>query len=311
MSPRPADLPSPDAFSHALREAREGRFDAGIAQVRGALAGHEGDEAVMAAAANALSRMARSAEIAERWDEAEQAIAFGLSLRPRYPDLHHQHARLLLLRGRRGEARRALDQALAIHPGYVAARVDRALLDAREGRIGEALEALRELAKESRVEEPPAFERGLERLREADVAEAGTWIHQALRLSDPVLEETIEQHRRLLEDGDAAGAARLVREKLPAYARYPDLHALLGIAELQLGHADDAIASLARALELQPDFHAARVQFACALHATGQAEQAIEQMQLVLDADPGHRDARQILARWSPRGRSRTPARRG
>jgi predicted Zn-dependent protease len=88
------------------------------------------------------------------------------------------------------------------------------------------------------------------------------------------------------------------------------MHALLGIAELRLGRPDDAIASLARALELQPDFHAARVQFACALHAAGQTHQAAEQLQMVLDAEPGHRDARQILASWSPRARSRAHDRR-
>jgi len=309
VSPRPSEIPSADAFAGALRTARDGHYDDAIAAVRDACAGREEDEAVAGAAANALARIGRSAEAADRWEEAERAVAAGLALRPRYPDLHHQHARLLLLRGHRPEARRALEQALALHPGFVAARVDRALLDAREGRIGEALQELRELAKEARIEEPPAFERGLERLREADVAEAGVWLSQALRLSDPVLEERLEHARRLLEEAEIARAAQLIREMLPAYARYPDLHALLGIAELRLGRPDDALASLARALEIHPDFHGARVQFACALQAVGQNVQAVEQIQMVIEADPENADARQLLARWAPRARSGARAR--
>jgi len=218
VSPRPSEIPSADAFAAALRTARDGRYDDAINAVRDACAGREEDDAVAGAAANALARIGRSAEAAERWEEAERAIAAGLALRPRYPDLHHQQARLLLMRGRRPEARRALEQALTLHPGFVAARVDRALLDAREGRIGEALQELRELAKEARVEEPPAFERGLEHLREADVAEAGVWLSQALRLSDPILEERLEHARRLLEEGEIVRAAQLIREMLPAYA---------------------------------------------------------------------------------------------
>lgn len=309
MSPRPSEIPSADVFAGALRAAREGRFDEAIDAVRQAIAGRDADDAVTGAAANALARIGRSAEAAERWDDAERAIAAGLALRPSYPDLHHQHANLLLMRGRRPEARRALDQALALNSGFVAARVDLALLDAREGRIGEALQALRELADSARVEEAPAFERGLERLREADVAEAGVWLSRALRLSDPVLEERLEHYRRLLEDGEAARAAPLIRDMLQAHARYPDLHALLGIAELRLGRADDALASLARALELHPDFHGARVQFACALQAVGQGSQAVEQLQMVIDAEPENADARELLARWSPRTRRGAHAR--
>jgi tetratricopeptide (TPR) repeat protein len=310
VSPRPTDLPDRDDFGPALRLAREGRIPDAIARLERVVAERERDEPAMSAAANALARIARIAEAAERPADAEAALAAAVRLRPDYPDLRVQHARLLLQRGRRAEARAALDAALRINPGYAAARVERALLDARDGLIGEALQALRSLAKECRIEEAPAFEQGLERLKEADVGEAEAFLGRALRLEDPVLEERLDRYRRLLDDGEAAQAAHLIREVLPRYERYPDLHFLLGRAELGLGHPDDALASFARALELHADFHAARVQLACALHATGQTAQATEQLQLVVEADPARADARALLERWDARPRSGSAGRR-
>src|SRR6185369_8063146 len=95
------------------------------------------------------------------------------------------------------------------------------------------------------------------------------------------------------------GAARCVREALHDHPGYADLHYLLGIAELDEGHLDDAISALARALELHPDYHAARVQLARALEASGDLVQAEEQVGLVLQADPQHPQALELAERWS------------
>ena len=59
------------------------------------------------------------------------------------------------------------------------------------------------------------------------------------------------------------------------------------------------MASLARALELNPDNHGARVQLARVLEALGDLEQARAQVALVLRADPAHPQARELEARWT------------
>jgi tetratricopeptide (TPR) repeat protein len=254
-----------------------------------------------AALALALGQVARLAEEAGAGAEAIEALDAALALAPDYADFHHRRGCLLIAAQRRGEARAALDRALAINPRYVAARLERALLDAREGLLGEALAALRALDEERRVEEPRAFQRGLRSLERADWDEAGALLKSALRLPDPALERRIAHHQALMAQGDYSQALHSLREAVTAHPGYPDLHHLLGCCELETGFTDDAIASFARALELNPDYHAARVQFARALEAQGDLVQAGEQVALVLEADPAHGPALEMEQRWSRR----------
>ena len=306
MTPRPEDPPPPE-FEVPLRLAREGLRDEAVTWIEHAFRERKDQAPAGDAAAGALVRVARLGEEAGDWAGAERAIDAALDLRPKFPDLHFERGRILLAVGRRAEARKALDAALKLHPGYVAARVERALLDAREGLIGEALEALRALGRECKVDEPRAFERGLAALEEADWGEAGAHLSRALKLADPALEDRLVRFRELIERGEATAAAGLIREALLAYPGYPDLYYLLGTSELRQGHPDDAIASLARALELHPEFHAARVEFARALQALGETAQALEVLDQVVEAEPGHVEALELRQRWgSPRrGRSK------
>lgn len=311
MTPRPHDSSPTDDFAPALREARAGRFAEAIASVEQTMGTHGGGEPILAAGAATLGRIARMAEAALELGDAERAVAAALKLRPRYPDLQLHRARLCVAGGRRDEARRALDEALRANPHYVAARVERALLDARDGLIGEALQQLRALAKESRVVEDPAFESGLDRLKEADVDEAAVQLSRAWQLDDPGIEARFEHFRQLIEEGEAPRAIQRIREALAAHPQYPDLYYLLGAAELKAGRADESLATLARALELHPDFHAARVQMARALHALGQVAEASEELDLVLDADPGYAEARELLDRWTRRPAAARALRKG
>ena len=80
---------------------------------------------------------------------------------------------------------------------------------------------------------------------------------------------------------------------------WSDLHYLLGASELEDGAFDDALASFCRALELQPDYHAARVQLARTLESLGDQAQAEEQAALVLEADPHHPQALELCERWT------------
>ncbi|HEY3217064.1 MAG TPA: tetratricopeptide repeat protein [Candidatus Eisenbacteria bacterium] len=307
MNPRPLD-PEAAAFDGPLQLAQEGHHGEAVAALRRVLDGRALHKQHRAAAATALSHIARLAEAAGDLDSAEQALDEALRASPDYADLHRHKACVLLLRHKRPEARRALDQALRINPGYVAARLERALLDAREGLLGEALEALRRLGQQHPVEKPRVFRQGLKSLEQADWEEAEILLKQALQLSEPGMEVVVQQFQRLLSEGDAAAAARLVRQALRHHEGYADLHCLLGAAELEDGRADEALWSFARALELHPDYHGARVQFARALESLGDLVQAGEQIALVLQADPGNPQALSLQERWSRlRSRRRRP----
>ena len=304
---RPSPVPE-SPFSDAVRTARAGGHARAIEQIERALKGGAPSDPSQAAAVEALAYVARLAEAAGDAGQAESALEAALRLQPGYPDLHYRHARLLRDLGRHAEARRALDRALSLNPSYVAARLERALLDAADGFIGEALASLRALARETAVEKPGVFEEGLESLERADWEEAGVLFTRALALDEPASGGTLERVHALLESGDAAGAAEALQALLPGRESWPDLHYLLGSAELQRGHFDDALASLARALELNPGFHGARVQFARALEAVGAMMQAGEQVALVLQHDPKHPLALELHERWTARAQTPTRA---
>ena len=299
---RPVPVPEPE-FACALRQARAGRFAEAMAEVERLVGEGETGGQRAVAAAEALAHVACLAEAAGDLAQGERALERALELRPDYPDFHYRRARLLARLQRRPEARRALDRALALNPRYTAARLERALLDAAEGFIGESLEALRALERDSVVERPVDFQQGLESLERADWEEAGALFTRALELGEPAGGDVLERARALLEEGAPERAAEALRALLPEREGWPDVHHLLGSAELRQGHYDDALASLARALELNPDFHAARVQFALALEATGAVAQAGEQAALVLQCDPAHPQALELQRRLESVGR--------
>jgi len=290
VTPKPSPPPRSE-FEPALESAHAGQFPAAIAEILRALAQAVSRDTLAGPAANALAHVGRLASQARDTAAAERALEQAVKLKPRFADLQYQYALVLLARQRRPEARRALEHALAVNPRYAAARLELAMLDARQGMVGDALAALRALATEDELGDAHAFAQGLKRLEHAEWDEAAALLRRALQLGDAELEQRLDQFHVLMRAEQPERAAELLREVLPAHETYPDLHALLGAAELRLGHVDDAIASLGRALELHPDFHAARVELARALEAAGFGAAAQEQIALVLQNEPEHPEA--------------------
>ena len=306
MSPRPLP-PESATFEPALALARAGLFDEALAALSDLSRPSAGREQRRGAGALAFAQVAQLAEAAGALATSERALDEALRLAPAFADLHFQRACLLLVRHQRPEARAALEASLRINPRYVAARLELALLDAREGLLAESFAALRALEQERRVEEPQAFQRGLKSLARADWDEAGALLKSALQISDPVVDQALARHHALVAQGDHGPALHALRDAVAAHPGYPDLHYLLGYCELEAGMTDDALASLARALELHPDFHGARVQLARALEALGDLAQAGEQVALVLGEDPEHPQALALQARWRRRQEARGP----
>lgn len=298
MSPRPIEPERAEAFEACVERARGGAHREAIRDLTAALAGVSVRGRLQGLAVNCLGRIGRLAEEAGDLESAEGALAEAARLAPGFADVHYRLALVRLAAQKRAEARRDLDAALRINPRYVGARVERALLDAREGFLGEALDALRQLGREARAGDSRVFGEGLASLQHADWDEAGTLLRRALRLSDPGPARAIEEFHARRAGADPAGALETLQAALDANPDYADLHYLMGTAELEEGAYDDAVASLAHALEIQPDYHAARVQLARALEALGDVAQAEEQAALVLESDPSHPQALELSERW-------------
>jgi len=293
---KPSSRPQiPAQFDSAIEAAKRGGFGDALERIEGALEKAPSHEALATAAALALAEVARRAGRARNAGSAEEALRRAISLRPRFADLRFQLACLLLGQNRSREAREQLEAALDANARYVAARVELALLDAREGFVPEALTALQDLTASVAVKDLPALKLGMRSLERADWEEAASLIRRGFRLSDPELMDRIERFHALMKQENFQGALDLLREVLPRHDAYPDLHYLTGIAELQLGALDDALSSFARALELHPDFHAARVQFAGTLEAMGLTAVAQEEIAFVLQREPTNREAKAFL----------------
>lgn len=299
MSPRPLEPERAEGFEACVERARAGAHAEALRDLTSALGGAPFRGRLQGRAVDALGRIGRIAETAGDLENAERALVEAARLAPGFADVHYRLALIRLAAQKRPEARRDLEAALRINPHYVAARVERALLDAREGFLGEALDALRQLGRETRGDEARAFGRGIESLEHADWDEAGTRLRGALWLADPGPALAIEEFHARRAAGDPLGATQVLHAALEASPGYADLHYLLGTAEMEDGALDDAVGSLARSLEIHPDYHAARVQLARALEALGDVAQAEEQVALVLEADPGHPQALELSERWA------------
>ena len=283
----------------ALRMADQRQFAQGVQWLERALVDAGGIDECHAVA-SALGEVARSAESAGDLDAAQLALEIA-TRSVEWADLFCQYGCLLARRGRRAEARSALDRALAINPRYRTAVVERALLDAREGRIAEAMQTLRVLAADGVLTEPGAFQQGMDRLGRADFEDAGPLLRRALQGGDAWLEEQLHQYQERLYVGDMAGGLALLRAAVGERPGYPDLQLLLGAHERQMGALDDALESLAHALQLNPDYHAARVELARTLEVLGDTPQALRQLGLVIAHDPGHAEARSLHERLTAR----------
>ncbi len=299
MKPRPDDQ-APSEFGAAVELARTGRIRDACRRIEQTLAA--GSRSALATpAALAFAEVGRHAERAGDLQSAERALARATELRPRFADLQHRHACVLLGHGRRLDARRALERALQINPRYVAARVELALLDARDGMVGEAVLALKSLAEDAPIQDRGAFLQGVKRLEFADWEGADAFLRRGFQMPDPELQERIARYHEHMRAGDCERALASIEEVVAHHDAYPDLHYLMGSAELRMGLADDALASLGRALELHPEFHDARVRFAQALEAVSRIPEAVEQAQWVLDVEPGHAGARALVEAHSRR----------
>lgn len=273
-------------FEPALRLAIEGRSSDAVrwltrTMTEPATRERHGDEA-----AEALAEVARLAMDSGDPAAADEAMAAARQLRPNHADLLHQHAVVRLALGDRDGARDLLRMALEMDGSHVGARLERSMLDAGDGRLGEAMSSLRPPVRSGAAADR-APRTGPEAAVPADPAAA----------AGP--DAGAAEARRELHEGRAEVAGRRVDALIERFPAAAVLHALRGEIEIQQGALDDALASCARALELDPDHLGARLHFARALEGLGMRDGALHQIGLVLERDAGNAEARALEERWS------------
>jgi tetratricopeptide (TPR) repeat protein len=182
------------------------------------------------------------------------------------------------------DAATSLEAAVAAAPGFALARQDLGLVYAATGRTDEAIATLR-----AGLERDETLSRSWQALGELYLASddsdaANNAFRQQLRHStrDQELVRAVE----LLESGKVGEAERVCRDYLKRCPTDVSAIRLLADIGLRLKIFGDAEKLLQRALELAPDYHLARLNYASALSGRQKPSQALEQLNILERAEP-------------------------
>lgn len=96
--------------------------------------------------------------------------------------------------------------------------------------------------------------------------------------------------RRLLAQGDLAGAVRALAQAVEKLPLNPDVHSIYAQALFATGSREEGLRHFEEAARLSPDLNY-RIGFAAALNTAGRAPEAIEQYQQVLSSNPSDQQA--------------------
>jgi tetratricopeptide (TPR) repeat protein len=219
-----------------------------------------------------------------RVDEAEQQAREILRVYPGEVNASRILGAALRLQKNYQAAIELLQPITVTSPGFALAWQELGLCYSATGRITEAVATLKRA-----VEGDPTLATSWRALGELylsledhEAAEASFQQHLQTTTRDPELIQVVEY----LNGNKVAQAERSCREYLK---RHPtDVNAIRLLAEIgiKLRVFDDAENLLARCLELAPDFHLARLNYASALSGRQKPAQALEQLEILERSEP-------------------------
>lgn len=227
-----------------------------------------GEETAFAQTAEELYRDGQAARMEQRFDDAVSLLELARTLDPENADILVQLGFAQLGLGNNIAARQAFEQVLAIAPSYEDARFGLAQLEFRSGNLAEALR-LAETVLGAQPDNPDAQQlrasilaaRTVEQAEPQRLAQPGS-PSQSVERAKPVpsrLEVTLQQARKLREEGRFAEAEALYREALTLSPGNADVLVALGqVAGFQQKFSE-AEAFFLAALESAPDYLDARL----------------------------------------------------
>ena len=170
---------------------------------------------------------------------------------------------------RLGAAENAFRQALKIHPGYTLALRHLCHLLEVHGRFPEAEAGLLRCAEIDNESPESLYEIGRNLVQQKKEGEALEWLRRAIKAQPDYAAAHITLSAALNATEDPLAAMEEIKASIKALPNIPHLHTNLGIVNLSLSRADDAIACFRKALEIAPNFSHARSSMLFALsHST-------------------------------------------
>lgn len=253
--------------------------------------------------AEVYQRIAAHYYARERYDEAEKTLTDAVAARPEDLDLIYALARFYHSRGDRAKADAMIEQATQAQPGEIKPFL---ILSAYRGRNGDLPGALE--AAESAIEIAPDDKTA--RLRKAELlVDMGMKdgsrekLAQSRAIVDAVLAQDAEMPegyfvRAKLDvaEGKADDAVASLRRALDRRADWAQAHFLLATALLLQNDRQQARAEVLRSVELEPEFVEARKLLAKVHAMLGEHDLAIEESRKVLRQRPEDVETRIALA---------------
>lgn len=188
---------------------------------------------------------------------------------PNSAELQDAYGVTLLNQERLAAAENAFRTALKIHPGYTEALRHLCHLLEQHGRFAEAESGLLRCTEIDNESPESLFEVGRNLFQQKRNIEALDWLRRAIKAKPDYVHAHIVLSGALNETDDPLAAMEEVKESIKMLPHIPHLHTNLGIINLGLSRADEAIACFRKALEINPDFSHARSSMLFALsHST-------------------------------------------
>lgn len=159
---------------------------------------------------------------------------------------------------RLGAAENAFRQALKIHPGYTQALRNLCHLLEVHGRFAEAEAGLLRCAEIDNESPESLYEIGRNLVQQKKEDEALEWLRRAIKAQPDYAAAHITLSAALNATEDPLAAMEEIKASIKVLPNIPHLHTNLGIVNLSLSRADDAIACFRKALEVAPNFSHAR-----------------------------------------------------
>jgi len=234
-------------------------------------------------------------------DRAEESLRKAIAINPKYPDLHYNLANVLVEKGDYSNAAAEFEIALSINPRYSKALLEYGLLRYRTGERDAGIEMIGRAIESEPGYSPQLYKDALElhRMKRWDEALNKLDDLKATNVDD------ISYHFKLGKEhymrGDYEAAAADLERALSIQPGYADIRNWLGIVYLSAEEPSKALIEFSRALEINPNFIAARLNAASAFIRLGCKEEAANCYRRVLEIDQDNAEAREGLAAIDPR----------
>lgn len=231
----------------------------------------------------------------KEWDQALAAIATLEKKQPDNPVTHHLKGGVYLNKQDFASARKAYEKAVALKPDFFPALINLARMDIRDNKPDAARKRFEQvLAKDAKHIPSMLALADIEQTQGREKEMVG-WLEKAAKADPAAYPPRALLAQYYQRKGDMARALAVAREAQAANSKSPEALDLLGSLQLATGDKDGALASFSQLTVLAPKSAAAFLKLAQAQAASGNNNAARNSVAKSLELQPDFVDAKAAM----------------